>query len=81
MTLSTTVATQLVHWFFGTFSANGQRTQKIFERGKTFAILVINDKRLHEGKSEIVESEAVKKAIGKKTVELYKSYLQSQIRA
>ena len=31
------------------------------------------------GKDEIVESEAVKKAIGKKTVEMYKAYLKSQV--
>ena len=34
---------------------------------------------LREGKDEIVESEAVKKAIGKKTVEMYKAYLKSQV--
>jgi hypothetical protein len=34
---------------------------------------------LREGKGEIVESESVKKAIGKKTVEMYKSLLNSQI--
>jgi hypothetical protein len=33
-----------------------------------------------EGKGEIVESEAVKKAIGKKTVEMYKNHLKSQIK-
>lgn len=34
---------------------------------------------LREGKGEIVESEAVKKSVGKKTVEMYKNYLRSKI--
>jgi len=33
-----------------------------------------------EGKGEIIESKAVEKALGKKTVDLYKAYLQSQIK-
>ena len=42
-------------------------------------IAAMQEDVLREAKGEIVESEAVKKAIGKKTVELYKSYLKSQI--
>ena len=35
---------------------------------------------LREGSGEIVESEAVSKSIGKKTVEMYKAFLKSQIK-
>lgn len=42
-------------------------------------ITAMQEDVLREGKGEIVESEAVKKAIGKKTVELYKNFVKSKI--
>jgi hypothetical protein len=42
-------------------------------------IAAMQEDVLREAKGEIIESEAVKKAIGKKAVDLYKSYLKSQI--
>lgn len=42
-------------------------------------ILAMTEDVLREGKGEIVETEAVKKAIGKKAAEMYKAYLKSQI--
>lgn len=41
-------------------------------------IVAMQEDVLREAKGEIVESEAVKKAIGKKTVELYKNHLKSK---
>jgi hypothetical protein len=43
-------------------------------------IFAMQEDVLREAKGEIVESEAVKKAIGKKTVEMYKNFLKSQIK-
>ena len=43
-------------------------------------IAAMTEDVLREGKGEIVESDAVKKSIGKKTVDMYKNYLKSQIK-
>jgi hypothetical protein len=43
-------------------------------------IAAMQEDVLREAKGEIVESDAVKKAIGKKAVEMYKNYLKSQIK-
>ena len=43
-------------------------------------IAAMQEDVLREAKGEIVESEAVKKAIGKKAVEMYKNFLKSQIK-
>lgn len=43
-------------------------------------IAAMQEDVLREAKGEIVESEAVKKAIGKKTVDMYKNFLKSQIK-
>jgi hypothetical protein len=42
-------------------------------------IAAMQEDVLREGKGEIVESDAVRKAIGKKAVDLYKAYLKSKI--
>ena len=42
-------------------------------------IAAMTEDVLREGKGEIVESDAVKKSIGKKTVDMYKNYLKAQI--
>ncbi len=44
-------------------------------------IAAMQEDVLREGKGEIVESDAVKKAIGKKAVEMYKSFLNAKIKA
>jgi len=43
-------------------------------------IAAMQEDVLREGKGEIVESESVKKAIGKKAAEMYKSYLNAKMR-
>jgi len=43
-------------------------------------IVAMQEDVLREAKCEIVESEAVKKAIGKKAVDMYKNFLKSQIK-
>lgn len=42
-------------------------------------IAAMQEDVLREGKGEIVESEAVKKSIGKKTVDMYKNYLKAKM--
>ena len=66
-----------------------QKIQPVYLNGETpvfdisqtgFVIKQMVEDIFREAKGEIVESEAVKKSIGKKTVEMYKNYVKSQIK-